>query len=576
MDKVPDTFRSRGLYLLGLLGGVLPLWWASAVPMVDLPQHLHLISVLHRLDDATTLYPEFLARRPQLTPYLGYYYAVSLLNWLLPLELANRVFLTAYVAGLPLSLAFLLRSLKRPAWPSLLAVPFAYGDSFGWGFVNYCAALPLGFLTCGLFVRAIEDAPRRRRWAYGLAASLVAVLLFHVQVFGYLAVALPWLLATTPAPDSGKSFKSWLLVRRDALLGVVPGVALFTGWIGMRIGQPAEIAPGEPWKAWGPMLSPENLSYKPFGENRNELFPVLSGLLRDQSDSRAVVLAFVAAGLGAALALGLWLKTLKGNALRNQVALLAACAVAGIAAWPAETPTRLAILALAAGVALTVAGSGDERLSERARLPGLALFALLLFFALPFDIRGFVYYLNTRYAHLFAAVAVCCVPALEARFHRWALVAGAAVAVSCGWPLAKGFEAFELEAKPLEELWKWAPEKPKVMGLIFGTGSRTMTHPVFLHASTAVARARGGVTNFSFATTPHSPLMYREGKTPPTFPSEWQPQTMSWEKQGYWYDTFVLRGASPEQVFTARLQSGELEVATRQGDFWLVRRPLGR
>ena len=67
--------------------------------MVDLPQHLHLISVLHRLGDPTTLYPELFARRPELTPYLGYYYAVSLLNWLVPLELANRVFLTGVRGG---------------------------------------------------------------------------------------------------------------------------------------------------------------------------------------------------------------------------------------------------------------------------------------------------------------------------------------------------------------------------------------------------------------------------------------------------------------------------------------------
>src|SRR5688572_32988588 len=108
----------RTSYVLALIAGTLPLWIADRLPMVDLPQHLHLISVLHRLDDPTTLFPEYFARRPELTPYLGYYYAVSLLNWLLPLELANRVFLSAYVAGLPLSLAFLLRSLKRPAWPA--------------------------------------------------------------------------------------------------------------------------------------------------------------------------------------------------------------------------------------------------------------------------------------------------------------------------------------------------------------------------------------------------------------------------------------------------------------------------
>ncbi|HET9452563.1 MAG TPA: hypothetical protein VFO83_16855, partial [Aggregicoccus sp.] len=149
------TRNDRLLYAAALLCGVLPLWVGAHLPMVDLPQHLHLISALHRLEDPTTLYPQLLQARGELTPYLGYYYVVSGLSWLLPLELANRLFLSLYVAGLPLALAFLLRTLARPAWPSLLALPFAYGDSFGWGFVNYLAALPLAVLSCALFVRCL-------------------------------------------------------------------------------------------------------------------------------------------------------------------------------------------------------------------------------------------------------------------------------------------------------------------------------------------------------------------------------------------------------------------------------------
>jgi hypothetical protein len=108
------------------------------------------------------------------------------------------------------------------------------------------------------------------------------------------------------------------------------------------------------------------------------------------------------------------------------------------------------------------------------------------------------------------------------------------------------------------------------MGLIYATGSRAVTHPVYLHSSCVVARERGGLTNFSFALTPHSPLMYR-GPPPPTFPSEWRPDQMRWEDQGSHYDHFVLRGVRPEQVFGSRLQS-DLYVATQAGDFFLVRR----
>lgn len=516
------------MWLGAILCGIAPLWASQALPLVDLPQHLHLISVLHRLNDASTLYPEVFARRPELTPYLGYYYVVATLNWLMPLELANRVFLSAYVAGLPLSLAFLLRTFKRPTWPALLALPFAYGDSFAWGFINYCASLPLALLTCGLFVRAIEDAPRRRFWAGWLAVMLTLVLLFHVQSFAWLGVALPFLLLTTPAPE-GKTWKA----RVPALLGVVPGVVTFILWVGLRVGQPAEIAPGQPWKSWGPMLSKENLAFKSFDQNVGEFigyargefsFPILGGMAPD--DQRVIKLVFF-------------------------IAL--AAAVVGLARFFSKDKHRQ-----------------EEGPVARWRVVGLAALALVLYLALPFDIRGYMYYLNTRYAHLLAALLVCSVPVLSEVWQRRFLYVAAASALVLALPLFSAFRAFDDESKALTELARSAADKPRVMGLVYDTRSRAVTHPVYLHASTVIARERGGLTNFSFALTPHSPVMYQSAP-PPTFPSEWRPDQMRWEEHGKFYDHFVVRGPRPEQIFGQRMQD-ELYIAAQSGPFFLVRR----
>ncbi len=551
---LPDQFA----WIFALICGVAPLWVSQALPLVDLPQHLHLISVLHRLDDASTLFPEVFARRPELTPYLGYYYAVSFLNWLMPLELANRLFLSLYVAGLPLSLAFLLKSLKRPTWPALLALPFAYGDSFAWGFINYCASLPLALLTCGFFVRAIEDAPRRRAWAGALAASLVAVLLFHVQAFAWLGVALPFLLLTTPAPE-GKNWKH----RVPALLGVMPGVIMFVLWVGLRVGQPQEIAPGQPWRSWGPMLSQENLGWKSFDQNVGEFvsiardpagsmsvnFPILAGITPDGSDQRAVRLVFLIA-------------------LAAMLGGLARAGGTGVLSVRAAKDQGL-LPSWLAGLRGLFKLPTEEGPIARWRIVGLAGLAVILYLALPFDIRGYMYYLNTRYAHLIAALLVCSVPALPASWSRPLVFVSAAAAVVLMLPLRSAFQAFDVESRALTELAKSAGPRPRVMGLIYATNSRAVTHPVYLHASCVVARERGGLTNFSFALTPHSPLMYR-GAPPPTFASEWRPDQMRWDEQGKYYDHFVLRGVRPEQVFGARLQS-ELYVAAQEGDFFLVK-----
>jgi hypothetical protein len=520
----------RLVWAAALLCGVLPLWSATSLPLVDLPQHLHLISVLHRLDDTSTLYPEVFARRPEMTPYLGYYYLVHWLAYLVPLELANRLFLSAYVLGLPLSLAFLLRSLRRPAWPALLALPFAYGDSFAWGFINYCASLPLALTSAGLFVRAIEDGPRRRRWAGLLACTLVLVLLFHVQSFAYLAFALPLLLFATPAPE-GRGLRA----RMPALLGVLPAVSLFLLWVGVRLGKPTKIAPGEPWKAWGPMFSPQNLAQKSYEQNLADLLslgggeglldriqlPVLGGILRDGSDKYAALFAIALSLASAALAFG------GGRA-------------------HAEGPIA------------------------RYRLAALTALAFALFFLLPFDIRGYMYYLNTRYAHLAAALFVCCVPPLTAARARLMLVPAALVSVVLMVPLRSAFAEFGAEAAALTRLSERAGPKPRVMGLIFGAGSPTVRYPVHIHAACAIAREKGGLSNFSFATTPHSPLMYQH-EAPPTFPSEWHPEAMRWTREGRFYDHFLVRGRSPQQVF-GRLMDTELVEAGFADGFYLVRK----
>lgn len=550
-------------WFLALICGVAPLWVTHSLPLVDLPQHLHLISVLHRLDDTSTLYPEVFARRPVLTPYLGYYYAVSALNWLMPLELANTVFLSLYVAGLPLSLAFLLLSLKRPTWPALLAIPFAYGDSFGWGFVNFCSALPLAFLTCGLFVRAIEDELRRRAWALGLSVSLVAVLLFHVQVFAYLALALPVLLVLTPAPEGPRSWRG----RLPALLGVVPAVVLFFAWVGLRVGQPTEIAPDQPWKSRGPMLSPQNLSWKSFDINRDEFLPMLGNLVPDGSDQLAVRLA-----LGLAL-----VAIVAGVFMRNPkrawgAGLLAAFMVIAVLGGRHFSPGfGLALLGLFVALSTVSNAQGTEGPVAQYRLPGLAALGVLLYFALPFDVHGYMYYLNTRYAHLAAALLVICVPVCSATWAKRLVWVGVALAVITALPLGKAFRAFGEDEKSLEQLATAATPKARVMGLVFNTMSAASTHPVFLHASTVIARLRGGLTNFSFALTPHSPLMYR-AEAPPTFASEWHPEQMNWQTQGRFYDHFVVRGVHPRQLFGALLQQGEVKIVAQGGDWFLVRR----
>jgi hypothetical protein len=396
--------------------------------------------------------------------------------------------------------------------------------------VNYCSALPLGLLTCGFFVRAITDGARRWKWGAAMGASLVAVLLFHVQVFAFLGIGLPLLLVLTRAENDPASplrewasLKAFLRNRASALAACVPGAVLFLLWVGLRLGEPSQVEYGAPWKAWGPLLSPQNLSYKTFDQNKAELLGVLANLVRSGSDRPAIYL----------------------------VLLVAAAAIAAAFFGGREQ-------------------AQSESAIERWRLPALAALAVFFYFALPFDIRGYIYYLNTRYAHLAAPLAVAAVPVLRPNLRRMFLLAAAACSLTVGIPLARAFAEFYAEARALDEVASQANDRAMVMGLLFDPTSATMTHPLFLHSATVLARERGGAANFSFALTPHSPLKYKS-TPPPTFPSEWRPGDFQYETHGRAYDHFLVRGVHPARIFGQLLQT-ELELVASSNGFQLVRR----
>jgi hypothetical protein len=523
-DRQPEQFQSRQpsdtarrvtfvCWTIALAAAASPLWVSSALPMVDAPQHLYLISVLHRLSDPTTVFPQVFEARPGFTPYLGYYYLVSLLNWLLPLELANRLFLSAIVVGLPLSLAFFLRSLNRNTWPALLAIPFSYGDSFAWGFVNYLAAVPVALVCAAFFVRSLT-AQNRAANAVALAVSLLAVLTFHIQLFLWLAIVLPLLLLTTVPREGYRAVKS----RVAALLGVAPAVVLSLVWAVGRFTSPPEIGLDEPWKASGPLLSAANLRFKDFATNKAELYSSLANMLRSQADERAV-----------------------------QVSL------------------AIAVIALLAS--LVWRAKPQEPWFERARLPLALGVTLALFFLLPYDIRGLVYGMNTRYASLCAALAVC-LPSRPFRHQQLFTTLAAAVSISFAWPMISAFRDFDREHAVIDRLSKSIPSKSKIMAINFNLQTRTFRHALFLHAAAELAMSSGGMCHFTFASTPHSPLRYK-GIVPPTFPSEWNPGQFQWKGQGDFYDVFLVRGVTPSQL--PELQQAPVEVLAEDSGWYLLK-----
>lgn len=198
----------------------LPLWTTRLLPMVDIPSHLALINVLHRLDDPSLPFGRFFAIRPAFTPYLGHYWTLHLAAYAIPLETANRIFLTICAAGLPLAALALARALGRSRWPALFAIPLAFTFEFYLGFVGYLAALVLMLLALALYAARLQGRIAGRGWDLLLAAVPAACLATHVQPYTFFLAGLAVMLAVFPGR------------RLGAILPAVPSLLLLGWWLG--------------------------------------------------------------------------------------------------------------------------------------------------------------------------------------------------------------------------------------------------------------------------------------------------------------------------------------------------------
>ncbi len=526
MNTTRPPRLERLAWLFALAVAVLPLWAARELPLVDLPQHSFVLAVLGHLDDPATLYPRYFEARPGFRPYLGYYAVAGLLDRFMPIDIANRVFLSVAVVAFPLAVGFLLRGLGRAAWPGLLTLPFAFGDAFGWGYVNYCASLPLLFASLGLWVRALADAPRRGWWSAGLIVCLIALAATHPGPAFYLALGFPYLLLSTRVPEdaTGRGSVAWMRPRA-APLAILAwcalGVGIFAASVVLRSRTVADaIARGD----WSGLLAQRHFELRPYDESVRVLPGLLANNLSDGSDRFG--------------------------------------------------PITVVIVALAAIVVSRTAprqgtGPGGPWF-ERARPIGLVVIAVLLYLALPLHVYGFVGDLSPRFAPIIAALAAGLLPGLAGRARAVFVCLAAAASLATAIPLIRGFRAFDRESASLREVIASMGDRPTVMGLVYDRESRVVRHPIYLHAAATAARARGGIPNYTLAGWAISPLRHRAAP-PPSFPDEWRPEAFDDASMGPAYDHFLGRGRAPEAVFGGRL-GADLYVAARVGDWWLVRR----
>ncbi len=528
--------RLAGALLLA--AAMAPFWAGRFLPLLDLPQHLGLAVAVARAGDPASPFAPYLELDPWPVPYWGFYGAMWLLQRAFSPEVAGKILLSAYAAGLPLAAAFLLRALGRdPRW-AVFAVPLAFSTNLFYGFLPFLLGTPLLLLALGLLDRHLAAGRPGAANAALLSAATVAVYLSHPQPFlllGFASILLLGLHWRGPA---------WAARRALPLL---PALGLFAAWLGR-----AFVAPRpefrRPGYSWHGRLWELGASWEPFRERLGRGMQQLFGSFSDRSDW--------------------WMGW----------ALLLALALSAVAARSRSAP----------------AGAGPplrERLRAR-RGEVLCASFLGLWLTLPYSVRG-QWYLAPRYLVFAALLAPAFLRAPADGPRRWLLAAGAALALAFCGNAASKVRAFQPEMAGLAEVLSRAGPGGRLAGLLFlhrledGAVREIEPGPVrhpgldpdrprpaeqrlsTLHHAPAWYQVwQGGDVGMSFAGLPSNPVRYRTGMQAP-FPLEWRPEDFDFRTMGPWYDWFLVRGAPPG--FAAELARHAAPVA-RSGRWELWRR----
>lgn len=217
---------------------LVPIWRPRFLPLLDLPNHLSAIAIWHRYADPSWGYQRFYNLNLLPLPYWGYFFPVHMLAYLMPIEVANKVYLSAYALALPAGGALLARQMGRSPWLCVFVFPLVFNMNFAFGFITFCAGMTLLLFALVVLDRFLQSPTRGR----GLA-------LFALTTFLYTTHVLPWLFFGVAAlillfcHGQGHGLRPLRMLAAAAAM--LPSVAL--GVFAFRAAQTAgtHVKPGE-------------------------------------------------------------------------------------------------------------------------------------------------------------------------------------------------------------------------------------------------------------------------------------------------------------------------------------------
>lgn len=177
---------------------LIPIWGFKYFPSQDGPIHVENASIIREYhhQDLTTFRDYYILNKKPV-PYWSGHLIMAGLMFIVPVLIAEKIFLTSYVILLPVSTRYALMAIRpESGFLAFLAFPFIYNFLLHWGFYNFCYSLPMFFFVVGYWIKNQERFTLRKT----VTLMILTLLLYFSHLFSLvtawlaIGILLIWLM----------------------------------------------------------------------------------------------------------------------------------------------------------------------------------------------------------------------------------------------------------------------------------------------------------------------------------------------------------------------------------------------
>jgi hypothetical protein len=181
-----DTLLCLALILVHLI----PIWAFTYFPSQDGPAHLNNATIIREYHDRP-VFREYYSLNKDLVPnWVGHLVLAGLMS-LMPALVAEKMLLSGYVILLPISLCYVLRTIRPDgAFLTVLIFPFVYNFFLHMGFYNFSYSLVMFFVVVGYWLKHYEGFTRRDMMMLTILSLVLYFCHIVSLVTAYMAIGL--------------------------------------------------------------------------------------------------------------------------------------------------------------------------------------------------------------------------------------------------------------------------------------------------------------------------------------------------------------------------------------------------